>query len=702
MPDTPTISFVIVNYNVRDYLEQLLHSLRRALTDITHEFLVVDNGSVDGSVAHIRSRFPEVTVIESGENLGFGRANNVALKRVRGEFVVMVNPDVVVQEDTFTRLLDFFADHPEAGAATPKMLNPDGSFSVDCRHDIPTPMTALWKVLGLAKLFPRSRVFARYNLTWLDTEETNPVPAISGAFMMVRRTVLERIGHFDERFFMYCEDIDLCHRINQDGWQIWYVPTSQIIHYKGESTKKNNVDYVITFNKALYQFFEKYYAQRTLFLFRWLIVLGIVFRGVFIYLRNFLQAQFPLILDTVLLNAVVLGSFVVRMSFHNGFLWSDFWNQYWVINLISTAIFLGAAFYMELYPHHRFSIQGIVKANIATFLLLAALTFFLKQFAFSRMVVLIAAIGSPVAMIAWRGLLRRTYRGDRSAWGKDLFTKPTLIVGDGAGVVSLYRKIRDLKDLGYDLLGVVTVGEEAVAGEAEDVPVLGHIDNLRQLVTMHRARQVIFSSEMLSYERILKTMSGMGVSGLEYKIAPSNLEVMIGKSTIDRLDDYPFLEVEYAIGKPFNRFVKRAMDLLLAFPALLVGAPLALPLLLLSRRRLVRVRVRGRRDGALSVRQRDGLEQGGWLNRWLLLPAVLRGQLSLVGAPLEGNAGHPTRYGYRPGLTGLVQINRHRIAAPEDVEKYHLFYLKNQSLLLDLEILLKALAKPPSPPSSQN
>ncbi len=684
---------MIVNYNVKEYLAQLLQSMSRALEGISHEILVVDNASVDGSVAHIREHFPEVRLIASEENLGFGKANNLALEQVNGEFVVMINPDVVVQEDTFTNLLAFFEETPEAGAATCKIINPDGSFSVDCRHSIPTPAMALWKVLGLAKIFPKSKTFAAYNLTYLDENESYAVPAISGCFMMLRREVLEHTGGFDERFFMYCEDIDLCHRINEAGFNIWYVPTTQIIHYKGESTKKNNVDYVVTFNKALYQFFEKYYAGGSLFIFRWLIVAGIITRGVVIYARNFLRENFPLILDTIILNAMVMGSFILRLSLKDGFLWENYFHQYWVINLISTLIFWGAAYYAEVYPHHRLSIQGIIKANLWTFLLLASLTFFLKQFAFSRMVVLIAAFISPLAMIAWRSLLKRRYQGDGSVWGRDLFSKPTILVGDAGSVATLYRKIREKRDFSYDLLGVVTVN--AGDGELEklQIPVLGDLENLDQLILMHRARQVIFSSELLSYEKILRTMSQMGMPQLEYKIAPSNQEVMIGKSSIERLDDYPLVDVEYAIGKPFNRVSKRVTDVLLALPMWLVLLPLAGPFLLARVRKLAAWEIFDRRGKAMVLWRDPARRLRHPLNLFLLIGAVLRGKLSLVGAPMLGIATgfSPSNYWYQPGLTGLVQINRRKILAPDDLEKYHLFYLKNQSLLLDGEILLKSV-----------
>ncbi len=690
----PRISVVIVNYNVKEYLAQALHSIERALKGIPHEIFVVDNASVDGSVAFIRQHFPGVKLIASPENLGFARANNLALQQVRGEFVVLINPDTVVQEDTFQKLLQFFEETPDASAATCKIINPDGTFSVDCRHAIPTPMIAFWKVTGLSRLFPRSRLFGQYNLTYLDPDQTYPVPAISGSFMMIKKEVLDRVGHFDERFFMYCEDIDLCHRINLEGFKIYYVPTTQIIHYKGESTKKNNLDYVITFNKALYQFFQKYYAPRSLFLFRWIIVLGIILRGIFIYIKNFLEIYFPLVLDVIILNAVVLVSFIVRMEFKNGFHWENYWEQYWVINAISTLIFLGAAFYLEVYPRKRLSIQEILKANGITFLFLAALTFFLKQFAFSRMVVLIAAVFSPALMLGWRAILRRFYRGDASAWGRDLFIKPTVLVGDGEETLTLFKKIRALRDVSYELRGVVTLTNDIRMFEAADIPVLGQLDHLGEVIRIHRIRQVIFNAPSLSYEQILGAMSSIRRPDVEYKLVASRLDFLVGKSSIEKLEDYPLVEIDYAVGRPFNRFVKRVMDIGIAFLWLMLVLPVAAVQAVLYRREQKWVTLCTLDGRSLRFRLSTNPPRRS-IDKFRILMQVLRGKLSIVGSPLYSDCRQRpnTRYYYKPGLTGLVQINYNATMVPEDVDRYHLFYLKNQNILLDVEILFHALLK---------
>src|SRR5262245_46506760 len=217
-------SIVIVNYNVREFLRQMLLSLRQALRHLRAEIFVVDNASDDGSVEMVQSQFPECRVIANEENLGFAAANNLALKRAHGRYLVLLNPDTVVQEDTFTALREFMDRHPRTGMAGCKVLNPDGTVQLACRRSCPTPWVAFTKLSGMSRLFPHSQWFGRYNLTFLPEDETCEVEAISGSFMVARREAVEQVGLLDEDFFMYGEDLDWCYRIRTAGWQIHYYP----------------------------------------------------------------------------------------------------------------------------------------------------------------------------------------------------------------------------------------------------------------------------------------------------------------------------------------------------------------------------------------------------------------------------------------------------------------------------------------------
>ncbi len=686
----PIISVIIVNYNVREFLEQCLDSVQRALKSIPSEIIVVDNASVDDSVPMIRQRFPQVMLIENKKNVGFSAANNQGLEVARGQFIVLLNPDTVVQEDTFTKLLDFFARTPDASAATCKIINPDGTFSVDCRHSIPTPLTAFWKVVGLSRLFPKSKIFGRYNLTYLNENDTYQVEAISGSFMMMRREIVKKVGKLDEDFFMYCEDIDYCHRINKAGGKIYYVPDSQIIHYKGESTKKNNLDYVITFNRSLYKFYKKHYQKKYVYPFKWLILLGTVLRGLFIFIKNNLELYYPIILDLIILNLMLFVTFFVRYELKNGFTLHDFFNQYIVINGITTLAFFLSALFFESVTRDRFSISKIIKANFAAFTFVSALTFFFNQFAFSRLVVIISAIGSVTFMALWRVVLRAVRRKTISTLSRDYFLKRTIIVGFDDETRQLLNKLQSYVSSSIKILGLASGNEQDVGKHLNNIPVVTTIRRLPEYIRLNRVDLVIFTTHNISFETILTSMSQIQNPRVEFKMVPGHLEFMIGKSTIERLDSVPLVAIEYAYGKPFNKVIKRLFDVNLALFLLIVLAPWHLWNVLTGWRKTLVQTVY--LYGGKAMRLRTSQTHKG-IRFTLGLIHILRGRLSFVGAPLAKVPEEAPLFDYKPGLTGLVQINRDKISGPEIREAFEAHYIKNQNLFLDLEILLKTLFK---------
>ncbi|KPK87182.1 hypothetical protein AMJ80_12290 [bacterium SM23_31] len=281
-----TLSVIIVSYNVKNYLEQALVSVQKALSGISHEIFVVDNASTDGSAAVVKEKFPGVMLIENEKNTGFARANNIAVKRAAGEYISLLNPDTIVQEDTFSILLEAFSTYPEAGMVGCKILNEDGSLQLSCRRSFPTPWVSLTRMLGLSKMFPNSRLFARYNMTYLDADNIEEVDAVSGSFMTIRREILETVGFLDERFFMYGEDLDWCYRIKQAGWKILYYPKTSIIHFKGKSASEKDWNQIKLFHKAMVIFAEKHLRHSGIITPLWLLKTAVRIKAVLTYIRR--------------------------------------------------------------------------------------------------------------------------------------------------------------------------------------------------------------------------------------------------------------------------------------------------------------------------------------------------------------------------------------------------------------------------------
>ena len=259
------LSVIIVSYQVRHYLAQCLDSLQRALKDLESEVIVVDNHSSDDTVAYIRKNYSWVRVIASNHNLGFAKANNIALRLAKGEYVLFVNPDVVVAENTVKECVDVLAEHPETGALGVCMLNRDGTRALESRRGIPTPMTAFYKMSGLCKIYPKSRRFGRYYMGWLPWDVPVEIEIVSGAFTMLRTSVMREMNGYDEEYFMYGEDIDLSYRLLKAGYKNLYLPNT-ILHYKGESTHKSSFRYVHVFYEAMLIFLQKHFGQLSVLL----------------------------------------------------------------------------------------------------------------------------------------------------------------------------------------------------------------------------------------------------------------------------------------------------------------------------------------------------------------------------------------------------------------------------------------------------
>lgn len=253
------LSVVIVNYNVKYFLELCLYSLYRAINSLEVEVFVVDNNSVDGSVEYLKERFPQVRFISNVENVGFSRANNQAIKVSKGEYILLLNPDTVLSEGVLDSCIRFMDSHDLAGGVGVKMINGSGQFLPESKRGFSTPATSFFYLSGISRVFPKSKVFGKYHLNYLNDKEAHQVDVLAGAFMMIRKKTLDQCGLLDENFFMYGEDIDLSYRITKAGFQNYYLPLP-IIHYKGESTKNNSFDYVNVFYKSMLIFFRKHFA----------------------------------------------------------------------------------------------------------------------------------------------------------------------------------------------------------------------------------------------------------------------------------------------------------------------------------------------------------------------------------------------------------------------------------------------------------
>lgn len=655
------LSIIIVNYNVRDFLHNALLSIEKARKGIRSEIIVVENASEDGSVEMLRAQFPKVHVIASRTNLGFAKANNVGLQKARGTYCLLINPDTIVQEDTLQVMLDFFELHPEVGLAGCKILNPEGTFQLACRRSFPTPWVAFTKIFGLSTLFPNSRWFGRYNLTYRPTDQTYEVDAVSGSFMMIRRKAFLKVGGLDEDFFMYGEDLDWCYRFQHAGWKIFYVHSTSIIHYKGESTRRSSLNEVRTFYEAMRLFVKKHHGHSYLML--WGLKGGISFVGQAALVKYLLKPMKYSLIDFVMVVlSLLFAEFIWRGAI---FLYPSY--AYPIVFVVPSIIVVGALYGAGVYTTRSMSVSRSFMAVFASYVVISALTAIFKGYAFSRMIIGISGIICVMLVPGWR-LLLRTFGKVRVEGRRSIVGKRTLIVGTDPSAHELLKKLRTYVAGDYEVVGFVDSTMQRIGTPLDGLPILGSFENISKVVRQHRIDDVIFLPQSVSYANILSMISKTREESVNFHLVPSTLEVIIGKGSIDSLNEVPLVQISYNIGQPMHRFTKRMFDFLISGLLLVTVCPI--------------IGLIGRTKNPSRY---------PFITK---IPSVFSGKMSLVGPPADIK--EPSGQGLfvgKAGLTGLVQLQSGRLLTKEEIDQMNLYYARNQSVMLDVEILIKSWLK---------
>jgi len=270
------LSVIIVTWNSQEFIRNCLDSIFLSQGNFSREIIVVDNDSFDETAKIIEQLYPQVNLIQNKKNLGYAKANNQGIEKTRGEYILLLNPDTQVLEDSLSLMCEFMEENPEVGALGPKLLNPDKSVQASCR-EFPSFSTLIWEFFGLSRLFPRSRVFSRWRMGYFNFDKQREVDQPMGSCLLLRRATLEDVGILDENFAMFFNDVDLCFRIKKSGWRIYFYPEAKVIHHKGASTRKAKVRMIWLSHLAFYKFFKKHKAGLANRLLLFLFLIPLVF-----------------------------------------------------------------------------------------------------------------------------------------------------------------------------------------------------------------------------------------------------------------------------------------------------------------------------------------------------------------------------------------------------------------------------------------
>ena len=547
------LSVIIVSYNVTHFLEQCLHSVHAASSGIDTEIFVVDNASVDGSIQMVKDKFPGVICIANTENQGFAKANNQAIRKSKGEYILLLNPDTIVETDTFSKVIAFMDSHADAGGLGVRMVDGTGKFLPESKRGLPTPMVAFYKIFGLARLFPTSRIFGKYHLGYLDKDKTHQVDILAGAFMLMRKSVLNQVGLLDEAFFMYGEDIDLSYRIIKAGYHNYYYPETRIIHYKGESTKKGSLNYVFVFYNAMIIFARKHYTAKNAKLFA-------LFINIAIYFRAFLS-----ILSRVLKN-IMLPLADAALLFGGTTLLARIWEQHIIypwgghypdklyflliplfITTWLTSIYFSGGYDkpMSLWRSYR----GLASGTLLILVIYALLPEHLR---FSRSLIFTSTAWGMLALSLSRILMHALHIPGYKL--NATRSKRFAVVGampEAQRVANLLQNA--LSNPGF--IGLINSGKHS------NVPkeFIGNILQIKDIINIYQIDELIFCAKDMPAENIIDQMSALQHTQVEYKIAPPESMSIIGSNSIDTAGDLYIIDIN-SIGKFQNRRNKRVFD----------------------------------------------------------------------------------------------------------------------------------------------
>ncbi len=515
---------------------------------------MVDNNSVDGSVVLVKEKFPTVKLICNSVNTGFAVANNQAIKMTTGEYVLLLNPDTIVQEDTFAKTLVFMDAHKDAGGLGIKMLDGKGNFLPESKRGLPTPAVAFYKIFGLAKLFPNSKKFGQYHLTYLDKNKTHEVPVLSGAFMLMRKETLDKVGLLDETFFMYGEDIDLSYRITKGGYKNYYFADSSIIHYKGESTKKSSVNYVIVFYKAMSIFANKHFSNSNAKLFNFLIHLAIYLRAfAAIVARMIKQLFYPAIDFVVILSSLYLCKNLYEINFK---LYPNFYSKE-ILNLffpLYTLIWMSFTYFSGGYDT-PLKLSKLIRGVLTGMGFILVIYSLLPEFyRFSRALILIGSMATLVIYILTR-IIYNLVGIKQFKWFSAKSGNRIAIIGSELEFERVHQLLKQTS-IRANFIGFISNENNGV----RNTNYIGHFHQISEVIEIHQINEIIFCAKDISSANIIKHMVTLVTKGVEFKIAPPESLSIIGSNSIDTAGDLYIIDVNN-IGRPENKRSKRLLDI---------------------------------------------------------------------------------------------------------------------------------------------
>ena len=676
------LSIIIVNYNTSHFINQTIRSIKKSTLDIDYEIIIVDNNSNDQSIDFIKKQFSKIKLIENPSNYGFSKAVNIGVSNSEGKFILILNPDTILKKDTISELYQTLINDSNIGVVGGKILDCNGKFQLSSRRAFPSFLTSFFHITGLSYLFPRTKLFGKYNYTYKSCNTSHPVDAVSGACMMFSKNHFNAVGGFDERYFLFFEETDFCRETQKLGKEVFYNGKAETIHYRGESMKTASFNVDDVFFDSLLEFYKKQ---------------GPSYMGLRL-LRPFLKLAYNLkqIVETLKINfRLILQSFFDFLSISTAYLiaipgwyiiyYEHFENLYFIKHLpLLISYFLIWICVASIFKIYRkgFSIdKEIALVNILVFFISSTIIYFFNSIAYSRAILFLIFFQTFVYSMLWRYILSffSSYKILKSPKIVDVFFQRVAFVGTSNSMIDLIAKIQNQNNIYKNIVGYFDISKKDVENDY-----LGNIDSIPDSIQNFNIDEIIINESDANELNIFNLLSKVSGRSVIIKILPSDGNILLSKGLIEFIDDVSLIKLELPYLDIKHRFVKRLFDFIFSLLLILITIPFHIyySLYTLNHRRLF--------CGSEVIDTYNYASKSKLIQKLPYLWLILRGHISFVGTELSFNESDEKSLFLLPGLTGLHIVNSNNRMTNKT--KYDFYYMENYSIFLDIEIIFRTIS----------
>ena len=678
------LSIIIVNYNASHFINQTIKSILNSKIDFNSEIIVVDNNSYDNSVELIEEEYPSINIIKNATNFGFSKAINIGVKASSGKKILILNPDTIVEENAIQNMYNTLNSSEKISIVGAKIIDPDGNFQLSSRRAYPTFLTSFFQITGLSYIFPKSKIFGRYNYTYIPEDSTHYVDSVSGACMMFSRTHFDDLNGFDEDYFLFFEETDFCIRTKESGKKVIYDSSASTIHYRGESMKSAPFNVNNVFLKSLMTFYKKRGKKNIIssILIRPFINFAFLLKKSTFFIKNNIRFIYQSFFDSLSITIAYLISLPLWYTTYYGT--NIDLNIYLkhlplLINYIISWFSISSVF--RIYRSGLSMNREIYLVNVMALLLASTTTYFISSFAYSRVILGLLFVITFLLSIMWRYAISffTNYKVIKSTHLDNIFFQKVIFIGSTNKIKDTIKKILLSNQSYKNIIGYFDLKKEEM-----EIKYLGNFNTISDIIYEKNIDELIVDEDDINKLNLFSILSQISGKSISLKIIPKDSNMLIGKGAVEFVQDLPLIKMDLPYYDKKNKMIKRLFDIFFSIVFIVLTFPIHLFYLFFK---LNSVTVHTVKNKRINMKQYNSSRES--MRNLSYLWYILKGELSFVGSKIISSENCNEQVILTPGIMGFHKLNNNNILHGD--KKYDFYYLENYSIFLDLEIILKSI-----------